>query len=912
MQSWSGPVPHRSWVARRSWPSCEQPSRRPRAARRPRSSSPGDAGLGKTRLVRALREPVVPPDALVLGAQCVDLGDPGLPVPGRDRPPPRGPGACRGPSRVAAALDRAARPRRPHRPGQGGRHGTSTSRASSGSSTRPRPCSATSGALDGPVVVTVEDLQWVDSSSAAFLPLPAEPDHLGAAARRRDRPHRRTVRPPPGPSARRRARPAALGPPARPRPVRRGGGRGVPDARRRRRRATRARPRDVASRGVPPDRRQPVLRRDPRGRPGADGQPRRRCPARAGRPPRRPAGEVARPGADGRAVCRDHGPARLRPGAAAGGGSRRRSARRGAAPAVAEGAAGPRGHRLRVPARPAPGGGARRHPPGRARPAARGPRGRAGGRRRRRRRLPPRSRTTSSRRGTHRRCWRGRSGRPTRPCGSWPRTRRSTTWNGPSRRGRRSTTRPARACRRDGSPCGRPGPPRSPANRSGPSTGRVGRSGSAMPRETVSEVSRRAPSWRAGWWRSTPPTRRSGPRRMPCASPSVSGVDPRSRGARRGGPRPVAAGGSSARRRAPACRECPGRGTGGRGPRPRGGGPHDGRVPRRDRRRPGRRRRPARHRPAPGPGRGRAGRGAARALLARVAALLQRGRRGLAAGAARPRWPGSSESGLRWSEPGCRAAGCCNAVALYVAGDLEGSLRAAETAESPPPDVAAARLAAVGCYAAVAGGSPDAARRLARLRGSWDTDPQVALVAGGCEADLLTWEGDPAGAVDVADRAQAHLDAVVGEGAYGGPVAVGARAGRAGRPGGGLPRAPGRRGGGRRRRAAGTRCGSGSSGSSPAAMVAPATSDPRGARGTPARWPSTRAWVAVRPSRSGSGPSTRSATATPTSRRAATGGCPRPWSARVTAMPHGPTPGRRPPRRSGCVPSRSSGPSRRR
>ena len=95
-----------------------------------------------------------------------------------------------------------------------------------------------------------------------------------------------------------------------------------------------------------------------------------------------------------------------------------------------------------------------------------------------------------------------------------------------------------------------------------------------------------------------------------------------------------------------------------------------------------------------------------------------------------------------------------NAVALYVAGDLEGSLRAAETPESPPPDVAAARLAAVSCYAAVAGGSPDAARRLDRLRGSWDADPQVALVAGGCEADLLTWEGDPAGAVDVADRAQ--------------------------------------------------------------------------------------------------------------------------------------------------------------
>ena len=38
----------------------------------------GDAGVGKTRLVRALLD-AVPPDSLVLGAQCVDLGDPGLP-----------------------------------------------------------------------------------------------------------------------------------------------------------------------------------------------------------------------------------------------------------------------------------------------------------------------------------------------------------------------------------------------------------------------------------------------------------------------------------------------------------------------------------------------------------------------------------------------------------------------------------------------------------------------------------------------------------------------------------------------------------------------------------------------------------------------------------------------------------------
>ena len=126
-----------------------------------------------------------------------------------------------------------------------------------------------------------------------------------------------------------------------------------------------------------------------------------------------------------------------------------------------------------------------------------------------------------------------------------------------------------------------------------------------------------------------------------------------------------------------------------------------------------------------------------------------------------------ADSGLRWSVPGVELR-LLQTVALYVAGDLEGSLRAAEAPEFPPPDVAAARLAAVSCYAAVAGGSPDAMDRVARLRTSWDADPQVALVAGGCEADLLTWEGDLTGAVDVAARAQAHLDDAVGEGAYGG------------------------------------------------------------------------------------------------------------------------------------------------
>ncbi len=126
-----------------------------------------------------------------------------------------------------------------------------------------------------------------------------------------------------------------------------------------------------------------------------------------------------------------------------------------------------------------------------------------------------------------------------------------------------------------------------------------------------------------------------------------------------------------------------------------------------------------------------------------------------------------TESGLRWSASGVELR-LLQAIALYVAGELDASLAATQAPESEPPDVAAARLAAVSCYAAVARGLPDVERRLGGLRGSWYADPQVALVAGGCEADHLCWAGDFAGAVAIAERAQAHLDEVAGEGMYGG------------------------------------------------------------------------------------------------------------------------------------------------
>lgn len=127
----------------------------------------------------------------------------------------------------------------------------------------------------------------------------------------------------------------------------------------------------------------------------------------------------------------------------------------------------------------------------------------------------------------------------------------------------------------------------------------------------------------------------------------------------------------------------------------------------------------------------------------------------------------AGETGLRWSNPGIEMR-VLEAIALYASGDLDASMAAAAVPDRRRPDAAAARLAAVGCHAAVARGRDDAGERLARLEASWEVDPQVALVGGGCEAERLTWAGEPAAAAAVAGRALAHLDATVGERMYGG------------------------------------------------------------------------------------------------------------------------------------------------
>jgi len=96
-------------------------------------------------------------------------------------------------------------------------------------------------------------------------------------------------------------------------------------------------------------------------------------------------------------------------------------------------------------------------------------------------------------------------------------------------------------------------------------------------------------------------------------------------------------------------------------------------------------------------------------------------------------------------------------IALYMAGDWDASLEAAELVGAAAPDTVLARLAAASLYVEVARGLPGAVERVAQLRGSWSRDVSLALVAGGAEADLLRWRGDLDGAVDAADRAADYV-----------------------------------------------------------------------------------------------------------------------------------------------------------
>ncbi len=128
----------------------------------------GEAGVGKSRLVRALLEDSPRPEALVLRAQCVDLGEPGLPYLAMVDLVRAVQVVAEADPEVASVLERF--------PVVAGLTDPKASRDGAVDESRRlqlfdamAALLADLGRTRGPVVVTVEDLQWVDSSSADFL-----------------------------------------------------------------------------------------------------------------------------------------------------------------------------------------------------------------------------------------------------------------------------------------------------------------------------------------------------------------------------------------------------------------------------------------------------------------------------------------------------------------------------------------------------------------------------------------------------------------------------------------------------------------------------------------------------------------------------------------------------------------------
>ena len=116
----------------------------------------------------------------------------------------------------------------------------------------------------------------------------------------------------------------------------------------------------------------------------------------------------------------------------------------------------------------------------------------------------------------------------------------------------------------------------------------------------------------------------------------------------------------------------------------------------------------------------------------------------------------ASSTGLTFSAWGLELR-VLQVIARYVAGDWDGSLEAAELAGDQTPDSVVARLAAAALYVEVGRGRPEAVERVRQLRGSWKDDTSLALITGGCEADLLRWRGDLDAAVTAAEDAIAYV-----------------------------------------------------------------------------------------------------------------------------------------------------------
>jgi len=123
-------------------------------------------------------------------------------------------------------------------------------------------------------------------------------------------------------------------------------------------------------------------------------------------------------------------------------------------------------------------------------------------------------------------------------------------------------------------------------------------------------------------------------------------------------------------------------------------------------------------------------------------------------------------NGLTWSTYGIELR-VLQVLVRYTLGDWDGACAVAQAREQVPEPVAA-RLAAAELYVRAGRGRPGVAEQVRQVRSAWHHDPQVALLAGGAGAEDAQWRGDWVGAVAGVDEAIDWIDKLWGKWQLGG------------------------------------------------------------------------------------------------------------------------------------------------
>jgi hypothetical protein len=69
-----------------------------------------------------------------------------------------------------------------------------------------------------------------------------------------------------------------------------------------------------------------------------------------------------------------------------------------------------------------------------------------------------------------------------------------------------------------------------------------------------------------------------------------------------------------------------------------------------------------------------------------------------------------------------------------------------------------ARLSTVSLHVAVARGDPPALAMVRAMENEWYRDPMLAMISGGCGADLLRWREEPRAALELAERTLEYVE----------------------------------------------------------------------------------------------------------------------------------------------------------